>query len=117
LRRATRAAVAAFLPLTLAACASSGSVAEATSSADAAGASGQVALTRVGEAVQVTENAESTHECEFVVHLPLSSASASDVNAMRALRNEAGRSGANLVLLVMETRTTIARAEGYLCAD
>jgi hypothetical protein len=71
----------------------------------------------VGEAVQLTENAESTHQCEFVAHLSLPSRSASDVNAIRELRNEAGRRGANLVLLVMENRTTIARAEGYLCAD
>jgi hypothetical protein len=36
---------------------------------------------------------------------------------LRQLRNEAGNAGANLVLLVMESRTTIARVEGYLCAD
>jgi hypothetical protein len=76
-----------------------------------------VALTRVGEAVQVTENAASARECEYIAELPLRNRSVSDVNTMRTLQNDAGESGANLVLLVMETRTTIARAEGYLCAD
>jgi hypothetical protein len=71
----------------------------------------------VGEAVQVTENAQAARDCEYIDALPLGSRSASNVNAMRALRNDAGAAGANLVLLVMETRTTIARAEGYLCAD
>ncbi len=108
MRRAIRRALAALVPLALAGCASSG--------AGAAG-SGAVELTRVGEAVQVTENALTVRECEYIDELPLGSRSVSDVNAMRALRNEAGAAGANLVLLVMETRTTIARAEGYLCAD
>lgn len=113
----------ALIPIALWACASaSGSSDGASGSASAeaeaaASTSSTVTLTRVGEAVQLTEDAEETHECEFVAHLPLSGARVSDVNAMRALRNEAGRQGANLVLLVMETRTRIARAEGYLCAD
>jgi hypothetical protein len=114
LRRALPRALAALIPVAMAACASSGGSADA---ADAPSTSSTVTLTRAGEAVQLTENAESTHECEFVAHLPLSSTRVSDVNALRMLRNEAGRSGANLVLLVMESRTRIARAEGYLCAD
>lgn len=108
MRRVIRRALAALVPLALAGCASSGG---------GAVGSGAIALTRVGEAVQVTENAHTAQECEYIDELSLGSRSASDVNAMRALRNEAGAAGANLVLLVMETRTTIARAEGYLCAD
>jgi hypothetical protein len=76
-----------------------------------------VTLARAAEAVEFTENAESTHECEYVVELPLTSRSVSDASGLRELRNEAARRGANLVLLVMESRTTLARAEGYLCAD
>ena len=91
--------------------------AEAGAVAPTRGSGATVALTRVGEAVQLTEDAETTHECEFVAHLPLTGASVYDVDAMRTLRNEAGSQGANLVLLVMETRTRVARAEGYLCAD
>lgn len=120
MRRAIPRVLLALVPVVLAACASSGAGADsaAEASADAApGSSGTVTLTRVGGAVQITEDAEITHECEFVAHLPLSGTRASDVNVTRALRNEAGRQGANLVLLVMETRTTIASAEGYLCAD
>lgn len=108
MRRFIHRALAALVPLALAGCASSG--------ADASG-SDAVELTRVGEAVQVTTNAHTAQECEYIDELPLESRSASDVNAVRALRNAAGVAGANLVLLVMETRTTIARAEGYLCAD
>lgn len=114
LTRAIRRAFLVTVPLVLAGCASS----SASGSAPAIETStGRVELTRVGSAVQITENAESTHECEYVTQLPLTSHSVSDANALRALRNEAGRSGANLVLLVMDTRTTIERAEGYLCAD
>ena len=108
MRRVIRHAIAALVPLALTGCASSGA---------RAGAPAATELTRVGEAVQVTENAHTAQECEYIDALPLESRSASDVDAMRALRNDAGAAGANLVLLVMETRTTIARAEGYLCAD
>lgn len=76
-----------------------------------------VTLTRVGEAVQITENPTTTQECEYIADLPLRSSDPADENAMRSLRNAAGASGANLVFLVMETRSTILRAEGYLCAD
>jgi hypothetical protein len=65
--------------------------------------------------VQVTENALSVRECEFVVGL--SGQRSLDDDAVRALRNAAGSQGANTVLMVMQTRTTLARAEGYLCAD
>jgi hypothetical protein len=105
-RRAFSHGLAALVPLALASCGGA-----------AAGAPATVALTRVGEAVQVTENAASARECEYIAELPLRNRSVSDVNTMRTLQNDAGESGANLVLLVMETRTTIARAEGYLCAD
>ena len=114
MRRALPRALVALIPVAMTACASSGSPAEDPGPAST---SSTVTLTRAGEAVQLTENAESTHECEFVAHLPLTGTRVSDVNAMRVLRNEAGRSGANFVLLVMESRTTIAGAEGYLCAD
>ena len=70
-------------------------------------------LTRIGEAVSVTENATTAQECEFVIDLPFQG---TDENSMRTLRNEAGRLGSNLVLLVTEG-TTVVRAEGYLCAD
>jgi hypothetical protein len=56
-------------------------------------------------------------ECEFVADIPLRSTDPNDAEGMIALRNDAGAAGANLVLLVMETRATIGRAEGYLCAD
>jgi hypothetical protein len=102
----------ALIPLALLGCASGGSAGAAD-----VGAAATVELTRVGGAVQITEDAERTHECEFVADVPLQGNRMSDVNAMRAMRNEAGRLGANLVLLVMETDTTIGRAEGYLCAD
>jgi hypothetical protein len=121
-KRALPVALVALIPMGLAACASTASPGDTPGPAavveDAAPrGSSTVTLTRAGEAVQLTEDAESTHECEFVTHLPLTGTSVHDVNAIRELRNEAGRSGANFVLLVMETRTTIARAEGYLCAD
>jgi hypothetical protein len=105
-KRAIRHALVTLVALSLSSCASS-----------TAGTQDTVTLTRVGEAVQMTENAASARDCEYVAELPLQSPSASDTNAIRELRNEAGRAGANLVLLVMETRTTVARAEGYLCAD
>ena len=101
-----RHTIAALLSLALASCAGSG-----------ASMSDDVTLTPIGEAVQVTENAESTQECEYITELALPSRSPSDVNAIRTLRNQAGDVGANLVLLVMETRTSVARAEGYLCGD
>lgn len=122
MRREIPRTLVALLLLAATACASSGG-ADATADARggtagaATGTSSAVTLTRVGEAVQVTEDAETTHECEFVAHLPLTGTSVSDVNVIRAVRNEAGRSGANFVLLVMEGRYRIARAEGYLCAD
>jgi hypothetical protein len=110
-RRAILHALVALGPLALAGC----------GGAPAGNGSGNgpdtVTLTRIGSAVQITENGERARECEYVADLPLQSSSASDANAMRALRNDAGEAGANLVLLVMETRTTVARAEGYLCAD
>jgi len=106
-----------LISLALPGCASAGGTGGAPTEGGTESAQAGVELTRVGEAVQLTEDAERTHECEFVAYLPLPSMDASDVNAMRALRNEAGRAGANLVLLVMGSRTTITRAEGYLCAD
>jgi len=107
-KRAVRHAVACFTTFGMASCASSGGP---------GGASAAVELTRVGEAVSFTEDAERTHECEFITDLPLASKDPSDVNGMRTLRNQAGIAGANLILLVMESRTSIERAEGYLCAD
>ena len=84
------------------------------SCASAPGAApGATELTRIGEAVSVTENATTAQECEYVTELALQG---TDENAMRALRNEAGRMGANLVLLVTDG-ATVVRAEGYLCAD
>lgn len=94
----------AVLPFALAACAGG-----QTSGGES------VQLTRVGEAVQVTENEATARDCEYVAELP-NPRSPTD-NALRQLRNEAGNAGANLVLLIMESRTTIARVEGYLCAD
>jgi len=114
-RRITPPALAALVALAWAGCASSGGSADEGS---AGGGPGEVTLTRVGEAVQMTDNAEITQDCEFITDLDLPGGqSTRDANAMRALRNQAGSRGANLVLLVMETRTTIERAEGYLCAD
>lgn len=72
-------------------------------------------LTRVGEAVQVTENGMAARDCEYVADLPVESRL--DENDMRVLRNEAGIQGANLVLLLRETTGDVLRAEGYLCAD
>lgn len=69
-------------------------------------------LTRVGTAVQVTDNTTSVQECEYIVELPLESIE--DENAMR---NQAGTLGANTVLLVRGPGGTIVRVEGYLCAD
>ena len=127
MRRAIRTALAALIPIAWAGCATTGGGAsDAAASVGASGAASgssaattgaEVALTRVGEAVQLTEDAEETHECEFVTHLLIDPTRISDVNAIRALRNEAGRRGANLVLLVMVSRTMIEHAEGYLCAD
>jgi hypothetical protein len=81
------------------------------------GVEGTTALTRVGEAVQVTESAMRARECEFITDLPVRSPSPTDVDALRALRNDAGAAGSNLVPLVMASRTSIERAEGYLCVD
>lgn len=105
MRRAVPAFLA-FVPFALVSCAGVGGA--ATSS---------VELTRIGEAVQVTDNEVRARECEFVSDLSVRSPDPSDEGALRALRNEAGAAGANLVLLVMEGRTTVGRAEGYLCAD
>ena len=114
MRRFIRHALAALVPLTLASCASSNGSAGSAGSASASTEAG-VELTRLGEAVQVTENALSVRECEFIVSL--SGQRTLDADAVRELRNAAGSQGANTVLLVMQTRTTLARAEGYLCAD
>jgi hypothetical protein len=105
-RSAVSYALAALIPLAASSCAGS-----------TAAANGTTTLTRTGEAVQVTDNAVRAQECEFISDLTPRSPDPSDVDSIRALRNDAGVAGANLVLLVMETRTTIARAEGYLCAD
>jgi hypothetical protein len=111
---AIRHALVAFVVLASAACGSGGT----GNSARAAGApSTPIVLTRVGEAVQVTERQATAQECEFITDLALRNSDPSDADAMRALRNQAGAAGANLVLLVMESRSVIARAEGYLCAD
>lgn len=106
MRRAVPAWVAVLPLVALAGCASGGGAATST-----------VELTRIGEAVQVTDNEVRARECEFVSDLTVRSADPSDDDALRMLRNDAGAAGANLVLLVMEGRTTVARAEGYLCAD
>ena len=74
-------------------------------------------LTRLGQAVQVTESAMRARECQFIADVPVNSTDPTNADAMVMLRNDAGTAGANLVLLVMATRTTIERAEGYLCAD
>jgi hypothetical protein len=105
-RSAVCYALAALIPFASTSCAGSPSA-----------ATGVTMLTRTGEAVQVTDNAVRAQECEFISDLTPRSPDPSDVDAIRALRNDAGAAGSNLVLLVMETRTTIARAEGYLCAD
>jgi hypothetical protein len=82
-----------------------------------AGGASAVELTRIGQAVQITESAMRARECQFISDVPLASSDPTNSDAMVALRNDAGAAGANLVLLVMATRTTIERAEGYLCAD
>jgi len=74
-------------------------------------------LTRLGQAVQVTESGMRARECQFIADIPMASPDPTNADAMVRLRNDAGAAGANLVLLVMATRTTIERAEGYLCAD
>jgi hypothetical protein len=74
-------------------------------------------LTRVGSAVQVTDRPMQARECQFITDLAVQSTNPADAEAIITLRNDAGTAGANLVLLVMATRTTIERAEGYLCAD
>lgn len=71
-------------------------------------------LTRIGEAVEVTDNTISVQECEFITDVPFDGGT--DENAVRALRNTAGRLGANTILLVM-SGTTVTRVEGYLCGD
>jgi hypothetical protein len=55
--------------------------------------------------------------CEFVTDLPLRSTSPDDADAIRALRNQAGTVGSNMLLLVMASETTIGRAEAYLCVE
>ena len=80
------------------------------------GVSSSVALTRAGQAVTVTESATRTRYCEFLTDLPVLPSSADDADAVRALRNDAGAAGANLLLLVTQART-IGRAEGYLCVE
>jgi hypothetical protein len=80
------------------------------------GGSSSVALTRAGQAVTVTESPTRTRYCEFLTDLPVQPSSADDADAVRALRNDAGAAGANLLLLVTESRT-IDRAEGYLCVE
>jgi hypothetical protein len=105
-------ALAALTWVLLAGCASAAPL--TTSGPDSTGAS---ELTRVGQAVQLTQSAMRARECQFIVDVPVSSSDPTDAEAMVTLRNDAGAAGANLVLLVMATRTTIERAEGYLCAD
>ena len=80
------------------------------------GTTSSVALTRAGQAVRVTESATRTRYCEFLTDLPVRPSSADDADAVRALRNDAGVAGANLLLLVTQSRT-IDRAEGYLCVE
>ena len=80
------------------------------------GVSSSVALTRAGQAVTVTESATRTRYCEFLTDLPVTPSSADDADAVRALRNDAGAVGANLLFLVTQSRT-IDRAEGYLCVE
>lgn len=105
MKRVIHRGLAVFVPLVVAACAGA-----------SAGAPPSTALTRIGQAVQVTEMASRARECEFVADIPVRTQSPDDADAMRALRNDAGTAGANLVLLVMQARS-IERAEGYLCAD
>lgn len=102
MRPVIRHSLLALLALTAASCASAPGAASASTE-----------LTRIGEAVSITENATTAQECEYVTALPVQG---TDENAMRALRNEAGRLGSNLVLLVRDG-ATVVRAEGYLCAD
>lgn len=83
----------------------------------APGTAPAIELTRLGQAVQLTESAMRARECQFIADVPVASPDPTDAGAMTTLRNDAGAAGANLVLLVMATRTTIERAEGYLCAD
>jgi hypothetical protein len=77
----------------------------------------ETGLSRLGGAVQVTESATRARECQFIADVPVASSDPTNAASMIALRNDAGAAGANLVLLVMASRTTIERAEGYLCAD
>jgi hypothetical protein len=100
-RRVIRQSFLTVASFTLASCASASSA-----------ASPATELTRIGAAVSITENAIAAQECEFVIDIPIQG---TDENAMRALRNEGGRLGSNLILLVGEGSTM--RAEGYLCAD
>jgi hypothetical protein len=104
-RRAITAAILSAGPLLLVGCGGS-----------TAGAAPDTQLTRLGEVVQITDNTTSVQECEFITDLPFEGRA--DEDAMRALRNEGGRLGANTVLLVTARgSSTITRAEGYLCAD
>jgi hypothetical protein len=90
-----------MVPAVLASCASSGP-----------GAAPIPELTRIGEAVEVTDNTTSVQECEFIVDLPLESAANDNL-----LRNTAGDMGANTVLVVRSAGGDVTRAEGYLCGD
>jgi hypothetical protein len=101
-RRVIRPTTLGVLSFTLASCASAPGAVPV-----------DIELTRIGEAVSVTENATTAQECEYVTEIAFQG---TDENALRTLRNEAGRLGANLVLLVTDG-TTVVRAEGYLCAD
>ncbi len=103
MRRHLRHALLCSCSLALAGC--------ATSSGSSAT---EVTLTRVGEAVEVTDNMTSVQECEFITDVPFDGGTGE--NAMRALRNDTGRLGANTVLLVM-SGGSVTRAEGYLCGD
>jgi hypothetical protein len=103
-RRVTRYALVSLVLLTTVNCASTPASAPASTQ-----------LTRVGEAVQITENAMSARECEYVIELPVENTPTE--NDLRALRNEAGNRGSNLVLMLRGSAGQILRAEGYLCAD
>ena len=69
-------------------------------------------LTRVGEAVELTDNTTSVQECEYIADVPLEAT----VNE-NLLRNTTGELGANTVLLVRDRDGNVTRAEGYLCGD
>jgi len=102
--RVIRYALMSMALLTMAGCAGS-----------PAGSPASIQLTRTGEAVQVTENAMSAQQCEYVDELLVESTP--DGNDLRALRNEAGGRGVNLILMLRGPAGQVLRAEGYLCAD